>query len=171
MRKLKVYELGVGEELDLPRTSRVLSSSYNSSRNTYVVLVLEEVAEEKGVVSGEVAVVLDETFRKWGRDLMILLEEFRQGVAVFEVAQAGEDFSEIADGVYSIVGRSDVEIIEKLRKLSENYRRVYFVTGDKKLADAVRGVVSVIYSPPTFTSKHSALRYIADRIIEELRSL
>ena len=129
-------------------------------------------AEEKEPAkpTGRVAVVLDQMFRI-GSVLEPLVPE---GVVLYEVVGLGlEEEARLSDKLVQAPARDDFDIYKLVERLAGQFERVLLITGDKKLANAVRVQagrkrltgVEVHYMPPSeFPGRTQMIEAILERI-------
>ena len=116
------------------------------------------------------AVILDQMFRI-GSVLEPLVPE---GVVLYEVVGLGlEEEVRVSDKLVQAPARDDFDIYRLVERLSGQFKRVLLITGDKKLANAVRiqaarkglANVEVHYMPPSeFPGRTQMIEAILRRI-------
>ena len=119
---------------------------------------------------GKIAAILDQMFRI-GSVLEPLLPE---GVVIYEVVGLGLDEEiQVSDRLVQVPARDDFDIYRLVDRLSGEYEKVAFFTGDKKLANAVRVQVArkgrrnveVHYMPPSeFPGRTQMIEAILKRL-------
>ena len=122
---------------------------------------------------GEVALVLDQMFRI-GSALEPLVPE---GTVIYEVVGRGlREEVRISDRYVQVPARDDYDIYKLVERLSGRHERVVFISGDRKLVNALRfqvaqrgrGNVELHYMPP---SEFPGRAQMIDEILRRVRAV
>jgi len=127
-------------------------------------------AGEKSLDASPLAVVFDQMFRRFAE---VLDRELPGESIVFhEVIGRGlEAPLRVGERIYQQPARDDYDVLKLLEQLSNQYRRVVFFTGDKKLAAQARALpgVYVVYLPPSeVAGKEMAIKLMKKEILSQL---